>query len=93
MDAFRDDVVGEPVPYPPEPEPEDDMRTLLIQIADGPLAGGIAVAPPDLSRLFYLSTGADYSALAGTGAYDAVSLSGATVERIPGAEQIDVLPD
>jgi len=76
---------------PPDPEPDeedDDMpKALLLQCADGPHAGAIAVAPPDLSRMTFLSTGEDYSALAATGSYDAVSLSAATFDRIPGAEQ------
>ena len=76
----------------PEPEEDDTMRPLLIQAADGPTAGALAVAPPDLSRMMFLSTGDDYQALLATGQYDAVVLSGATFARIPGAEQVQVVP-
>jgi len=76
----------------PDPDPEeDDVKYLLIQAADGSMAGALAVAPPDLSRMFFLSTGGDHGALAATGNYSAVVLSGATFERIPGAEQIDII--
>ena len=94
MHAFRADVDHGTIPAPepaPIPIPEDDEMSLLLQCADGVYAGALAVAPDDLSRILFLSTAEDYAALAATGRYGSAALSGATFERLPGAEQIDVL--
>ena len=93
MDAFRYDVAGTapPTPTPTPPALEEDDMTLLLQCNGGPMSGALAVATDDLSRMTFLSSGDDYTALKATGRYATATLSAATFERIPGAEQIDVL--
>ena len=95
MGQFRADASGASVPTPVPPnsdlEDEDMAKELLLQAKDGAMAGALAVAPADMSRMFYLSTGEDYQALLASGQYVAISLSGSSFERIPGAEQIDVV--
>ncbi|MET0786325.1 MAG: N-acetylmuramoyl-L-alanine amidase [Paenisporosarcina sp.] len=99
INAFRAAVVNSaltPQPEPPTPEepPEEDedmTRSLLVQIADGPMAGGLFVAPHDLSRMTWLGSPGDYGALMATGSYDAVSLSGQIVSYIPGFTTVDII--